>query len=135
MTAVTVDRNLGDNAWINRISELQDAERVAKDHMVSQLENEMYAEDKGFVTFAEVAPAGTGPLGDYGPDGFDIVVLDHDGRTVAARHTNDVQDDQWYITNISDLVDAILALRAAYAAQQDAADIASDDEAEAMWNM
>lgn len=67
------------------------------------LTDELYGKKTGFTTFVEVAP-GTALAN---PAGYDVVVLDNDGKTVAYRYTDDSYDADWQIGTIENAATAI----------------------------
>ncbi len=71
--------------------------------LMEQLENELNDKATGFTTFIEVAPA----TALASPSGYDIVVLDHDGKTVAFRYSDDAYDSDWQTGTIEDAATAI----------------------------
>lgn len=71
-----------------------------------ELENECYLKETGFTTFAQVEPGGTQNGLGYNASGFDVVVLDNDGRTVAYRYSDDTINDDWTIGDLEDVADA-----------------------------
>lgn len=68
-----------------------------------QLTDELYGHGTGYTTFVQVAP-GTALAN---PAGYDVVVLDNDGKTVAYRYTDDSNDADWNVGTIEDAATAI----------------------------
>jgi len=68
-----------------------------------KLTDELYGKKTGFTTFVEVAPA----TALANPAGYDVVVLDNDGKIVAYRYTDDSHDADWQIGTIEDAATAI----------------------------
>ena len=75
------------------------------------LENECYLKITGFTTFVQVEPGGTQNGLGYNASGFDIVVLDNDGRTVAYRYSDDTFNDDWTIGDLEDVADAVINMQ------------------------
>lgn len=78
-----------------------------------ELENECYMKTAGYTTFAQVEPGGTQNGLGYNASGFDIVVLDNDGRTVAYRYSDDTINDDWTIGDLEDVADAVINMQEA----------------------
>ena len=79
--------------------------------VLENLENECYLKTAGFTTFAEVEPGGTQNGLGYSPCGFDVVVLDTDGKTVAYRYSDDGIDTEWQIGNLEEVADAVVTMQ------------------------
>ncbi len=76
----------------------------------AKLADELNLKTTGFVTFIEFVPGGTTKDGNgYGPCGYDVVALDHDGRTVAYRYSDDSIDTDWQIGTVEDVAEAAAA--------------------------
>jgi len=84
-----------------------------KQQMVEQLEDELYQKTTGDRTFLTVTPGGSRDGLDYGPAGIEIVVLDHDGQTIAYRYSDDALDADWSLGSIEDAVTAATEAEAA----------------------
>ena len=76
-----------------------------REKMIEQLEQELYLKETGYRTSIEVRPGGQQNGITYGPILIEIVVLDHDGQTIAYRYSSDSHDDDWEIGTIEDAVD------------------------------
>jgi len=72
--------------------------------LIEKLTDELNGKVTGFTTFAEVAPA----TALANPGGYDIVVLDHDGKTVAFRYSDDSYDADWQTGTIEDAATEIV---------------------------
>ncbi len=72
--------------------------------LIEQLTDELNNEKMGFTTFVEVAPA----TALANASGYDVVVLDHDGNTIAYRYTDDSYDADWQIGSIEEAALAIV---------------------------
>ena len=76
-----------------------------------ELENECYLKETGHTTFTQVEPGGTKNGLGYNASGFDVVVLDNGGRTVAYRYSDDGVDTDWQIGDIEDVADAVVNMQ------------------------
>jgi len=86
---------------------------------IQKLEDELYGLTTCDRHSLVVVPGGSRDGLDYGPALIEIVVLDHDGATIAYRYSDDSLDDSWGIGTPADAVkawaDAVEALEAAEA--------------------
>lgn len=73
--------------------------------LIEKLTDELNGKKTGFVTFSQVAPA----TALANASGYDVVVLDHDGKTVAFRYSDDSYDADWQIGTIENAATAIVA--------------------------
>lgn len=77
----------------------------------NELKDELYGKETGHTTFVQVEPGGTKNGLEYSACGFDVVVLDHDGKTVASRYSDDAIDTEWKIGEIGDVADAVFSMQ------------------------
>jgi hypothetical protein len=82
----------------------------SKEQMIDTVEQELYGKSAGYTSGITVAPGGSKDGLDYGPNVVEIVVLDHDGRTVAYRFSTDSQDTDWELGVIEDAVDLAIGV-------------------------
>lgn len=77
--------------------------------MIEDLTDELYMKTTGHTTAITVRQGGKFQGLDYGPSVVEIVVLDHDGKTVAYRGSDDSLDEDWLTGTIEDAVDHAIA--------------------------
>ena len=77
----------------------------------NELKDELYGKETGHTTFVQVEPGGTKNGLDYNASGFDVVVLDHDGKTIAYRYSDDSINTEWKIGEIDDVADAVHSMQ------------------------
>lgn len=79
--------------------------------LTDELTDELNGKETGFTTFAQVEPGGTKNGLGYNASGFDVVVLSHDGKTIAYRYSDDSIDTEWKIGEIEDVADAVVTMQ------------------------
>jgi hypothetical protein len=72
---------------------------------VESIEKRLYKTTTGHTDAIEIEPGGKTNGLDYGPRVVDLLVLDHDGVTVAYRYSDDSIDEDWHIGTIEDARD------------------------------
>jgi hypothetical protein len=82
-----------------------------REKRIDQLDDELYLKTVGHLTSLTVAPGGQNDGLDFGPNLVEIVVLDHDGDTIAYRYSDDSINEIWQLGSTEDAVDALIEHR------------------------
>jgi hypothetical protein len=84
---------------------------MAREKRIDQLNDELYLKTTGHLTGLTIAPGGQNDGLDFGPNLIEIVVLDHDGDTIAYRYSDDSINADWQLGSTEDAVDALIEHR------------------------
>ena len=71
---------------------------------LEKLEDELYGKRPGYTTEITLMEGGYQDGNAYNPSAIEIIVLDHDGDTIAFRYSDDAIDNDWQIGALSDAV-------------------------------